>query len=160
MTEEKIFEGLFVALPDDLMGSPCYPACPPAAIKVLLAIVRFWVMNGMRDNGNLIITYKMLRQATGISSKNAISLALKQLVALGMLIVNNGKWSTVKGQRQPNRYGLPWVRTQTGNGGPAVKGYLEIRTREEAKRLLEGLKETRKDPAARKLRVIVEFEGI
>jgi hypothetical protein len=157
---EKLFDGLFVALPDDLMASPCYPACPANAIKILLVIVRYWVKGGMKDNGDLIVTFKMLRTATGISSKNAIALGLRQLEALGMLIMNNGKWSPIKGQRQPNRYGLPWVPSQTGNGGPASKRYLEIRSREEANQRLEGLKEQRKDPTARKLRVVVEFEEV
>jgi hypothetical protein len=68
------------------------------------------------------------------------------------------------GKRWPNRYGLPWIRIEGRpggrNGGPPPKGYLEIKSPEEAKRRLEGLKEKRKDPQARKVRVIVEFEDV
>jgi hypothetical protein len=53
------------------------------------------------DNGNLIITYKMMRLAAGISSKNAIALGLRQLEALGMLAVNRGNWSMQESQPMP-----------------------------------------------------------
>lgn len=153
--KNKLIEGRFVGLPEDWISTPGFQECPPNALKILLAIVAFWVKGGFKDNGNLVVTYKMLRLATGIGSKVTISLGLQQLAALGILTMNRGKWSPMEQQRQPNRYGLPWISGP--NGGPPIKGYLEIKSREEAQRLLEGLTEKRK---ARKMRVIVEFEDI
>jgi hypothetical protein len=150
----------FDGLPHDWILTPGFLECPGLALKVLVAIVHYWVAGGFKNNGNLVITYKMLRLSTGIGSKETIALCLAQLEALGILIVNHGKWSTAIGARQPNRYGLPWVPIDNGaghNGGPPLKTYLEITTREEAKQRLAGLKEKRKP---RKIRVTVEFDDL
>jgi hypothetical protein len=152
------FEGRFAGLPEDWIPTPGFQECPANALKILVVIVHYWVAGGFKDNGNLIITYKMLRAATGIGSKATIALGLQQLEALGILLVNHGKWSTAIGLRQPNRYGLAWVPIDGGpghNGGPTIKRYLEITSKEEARRRLAGLTEKRKP---RKVRVTVEFE--
>jgi hypothetical protein len=145
-------EGRFLPLPDDLIGSYAFPECPPAAVKILLAIGKDWLDRGCKDNGQLAVTYKMITLKTGINDKRIISLSLKQLAALGLLVMNNGNFNG----RTPNRYRLPWLPGH--NGGPPTKEYLEIKSREEAKRRLEGLKKKRKP--SRKIRVTVEFEDL
>jgi hypothetical protein len=161
---EKADNERFVGLPSDWIPNPGFQECPANALKVLVAIVHCWVDGGFKHNGNLIITYQMLRIATGISSKNAIALALRQLEALGILAVDRGKWTAMTKDRQPNRYRLPWLpcdgRPGGTNGGPPTREYLEIKTRAEAKQRIKGLKEKRKDPRGRKLRLTLEFDGI
>jgi hypothetical protein len=154
----KFIDGGFLPIPDDWIETPGFQECPPGALKILVAIIHYWVEGGMKDNGNLVGTYKMLGIATGIRSKTTLALGLRQLEALGILAMNRGKWSNIDNHRQPNRYRLPWLAGH--NGGPPTKEYLEITSREHARLVLEGLKEKRKDPKARKMRVIVEFEGI
>jgi hypothetical protein len=147
-------EGRYLPLLDDLIGSDAFRVAPPGAMKILIAIGHEWVKRGCRDNGDLIVTYKMLRMATGIKDKHALSLGLKQLEALGLLITNHGK--SMGKERQPNKYRLPWLPGH--NGGPPGKEYLEVQSEEHGKRLLEGLKKKRKNYEARKVRVIVEFD--
>jgi hypothetical protein len=89
--KEKIFEGRHVGLPEDWIPTPGFQACPPNALKILIAIVHHWVKGSFKDNGNLVVTYQMLRAATGISSKNAIALGLRQLKALEILMVDGGE---------------------------------------------------------------------
>jgi hypothetical protein len=59
----------FPSIPDDLIASHAFAECPGAAIKILLAIGRDWMECGCKDNGQLVVTYKMLILATGINNK-------------------------------------------------------------------------------------------
>jgi hypothetical protein len=149
-------EGRYLPMPEDLLCSDAFKVAPPGAMKILLAIGNNWVERGCRDNGNLVVTYKTIRLATGIKDKHAIALGLKQLEALGLLITNHGK--SMGAEREPNRYRLPWLPGH--NGGPPGKEYLDIQSEDHGKRLLEGLKKKRRNYKERKLRVIVEFEGV
>jgi hypothetical protein len=133
-------DGLFLPLPNDLLGSAAFIVAPPAAMKILLAIGSEWLQRGCRDNGELVVTYKTLRIATGINDKHALSLGLKQLEALGLLRNKHGK-SMAGSQKNPNKYGLPWLPGH--NGGPPTKEYLEVESEEHGKRLLEGMKRKR-----------------
>src|SRR5262245_31917997 len=112
-------EGRFLPLLEDLIESDAFKAAPPGAMKILLAIGHEWVGRGGKDNGQLVITYKMIRLATGISRKDTISLSLKQLTALGLLAMQTGDFDG----RKPNRYRLTWLPGH--NGGPPTKEYLE-----------------------------------
>jgi hypothetical protein len=144
-------DGRFLPLPDDFLTSPAFAECPSDALKVLLAIGQDWVRRGFKDNGDLIVSYKMLTFATGINSKRILGTSLKQLVALGLLRMKNGNF----GNRTPNRYGLTWLPNH--NGSPPMKEYLQITSREEAKRRIEGLKGKR---GTKKFRVIIEIEDL
>jgi hypothetical protein len=155
-------DGIFDGVPHDWPAAG-FAECPPSALKILLAIIHHWVAGGFKNNGNLVVTYKMLRLATGIKSKTTLSLGLEQLEALGMLTTNRGKWSITGTARQPNRYGLTWKpidgRLGGSNGGPATKEYLEITTRKEAQERLKAVKERRKNPKEQEVMGVVEFKA-
>src|SRR5262245_30375251 len=96
-------EGRFLPIPEDLIDSDAFKSAPPNAMKILLAIGHEWVRRGCKDNGALTVSYRMLRMATGINCKRQIALGLRQLEALGLLIIDHGK-SMAGAERYPNRY--------------------------------------------------------
>jgi hypothetical protein len=155
---DRVFDGL----PHDWIPTPGFQECPPSAVKVLVAIIHIWVAGGFRNNGNLPITFKMLQNHTAIKSRTTLSLCIDQLEALGLITVDRGKWKA-GGVRESSRYGVTWAETEGNsggrNGGPATKAYLEITTREEARRLLEAVKDKHKNPKTTEVDGVVEFKA-
>jgi hypothetical protein len=72
---KKLIDELFVLIPENIISSHVFVECPPAALKILLAVANHWLRGGLKDNGNLMVTSAADRYRH------------QQLEALGMLIV-------------------------------------------------------------------------
>lgn len=140
-------EGHFIWLPIELTESPAWKVLPGPAAKVLLLITQRWVQNNFKGNGSINLTYRAVMREAGISSKRGVSLAFRQLCAIGAIVMANGEFNS----RKANGFRMTWLPGH--NGGPATKEYLEIQSIEEAKRRLDAV-----TPRKRKVRVIVEFD--
>jgi hypothetical protein len=128
----------------EVLESPAFRHLSPLAKQVLHAIELEHLRHGGKENGNLIVPYNTIRAYCRGASKRKIAQALRELEAFGFVTVQRGKVSGSK--REPNRYLLTHLPGH--NGGPPSDDWSEIKTDDEAERVL-GQLEQKKSRTAR-----------
>lgn len=134
----------FIPIRRSMLESPGYQLLSTMARRVLIAIEAELLKHGGKDNGQLIVPYKTLKLFCHTSKKSAISQALRELVALGFLIIARGNGGIGK-DRAPNLYRLTYMPGH--NGGPAGDEWKEIQSAEEALNRMAAAKKPRPQTA-------------
>jgi hypothetical protein len=129
--------GQYTKLPAELTASPVLRNLPQRAYCIILAIITELNRNRGKNNGRLVVPYSQLEFWLGTSDPTAISLAIKQARAFGLIVVVEG-CVRKDGTRQPTLYGLSWLEWY--DGAPAPHNWLPITTDTQAKEILAALK--------------------
>jgi hypothetical protein len=119
----------------EVLESPAFRYLSPLAKQVLHAIELEHLRHGGKENGNLIVPYNTIRTYCRGASKRKIAQALRELEALGFVVVHRGQVNGSK--RAPSRYLLTHLPGH--NGGPPRDDWSEIKTDDQAERRLAQL---------------------
>jgi hypothetical protein len=106
MRKQKI-EDAFIAMRYKMLNSPAFSALSPCARLVLLRLQVEYTRSGGRENGDLICTYRQLRDWC-CTSTQPIQDAIAELQALGFTKVKKGRSGT-KGYGRSSQYGLTYL---------------------------------------------------
>jgi hypothetical protein len=90
----------YVKLPAELIRSAALRNLPQRAFCVVLAILDEHNRHAGKENGNLAVSYKMLKEWLRTSNKTAIALAIKQARALKLIRAVRG-WGNKDGKGVP-----------------------------------------------------------
>jgi hypothetical protein len=137
-----------------MLESPAWRMLPYLARQLLSRIELEFMRHAGKDNGKLVATYDDLAKYALCQNPRAIAQAVRQAEALGFIIVTRGRGGR-GATRQPNQFRLTYLQGQ--NGGPATDEWTEIRSEEDARGRLAGVKKRR--PQTRWFRTanIVDF---
>jgi hypothetical protein len=144
MTQQWLKKKQWVAYRREMLESPAFRYMPPLARRVLHALEIEHMRHGGKENGNLVSTYDTIRKYCDGASKRLVAQALRQLEALGFLAIKRGKVSGNK--REPSLYLLTYLPGH--NSGPPSDDWSEIKTYDEAARVLGSLRQ-KKPPSPR-----------
>jgi hypothetical protein len=143
----------FIMIRRIMLESPAWRVLSITARRALNAIEREHLRHAGKDNGKLIVTYKTLAEYCLAGDQHLISQALRELEALGFIVVKRGKGGNA-GRYEPNEFGLTYLPWH--NGAPTDE-WSQITTIEEAKQRVEDAKRKRGQTEWFKTATVVGF---
>jgi hypothetical protein len=123
-----------------MLESPAWRMLPLYARQVLDAIELEFLRHAGKENGQLIVTYPDFAKYCTVQDRTALAQAVRQVEALGFLIVVRGAAGTGN-TRSPNLYRLTYLPGQ--NGGLPGNEWREIKSVEDALNRLAAVKKRR-----------------
>jgi hypothetical protein len=138
--------GQFSGRPIEMLESPAFRALSLSAHRVLARIEIEHAHHGGKDNGLLPVTYDHFEEY-GLD-RHAIGRAIRELVALGFLTVQEGCAGNAS-HRIPNKYGLTY-RGSEGSLSAGTDEWRKIETVEKADQLAASARQTPPDNSRRR----------
>lgn len=132
----------FVKYRRTMLESPAYRRLSPLAKTVLHALELEHLRRGGHSNGDLALGYAAMRRYCRGAGRNRIAQALRELEALGFVVIERG--GLAGNRMSPNRYRITHLPDR--DGGAATDEWSAIDTDEEAARRLEAIAPAKQRP--------------
>jgi len=136
----------WISYPLSMLESPALRTLSLSAVRVMHRLEVEHMHHGGAENGNLIVTHNQFIE-WGIA-QNAIAPAIRELVALGLVVITEKGCGGNENHRRANRFRLTYVNMKSRE--QPTHEWRKIETIEDAERLAAGAR-SEKDRRARDL---------
>lgn len=116
----------------EMLASPAFRALSPKAVSILMRAALEHVAHAGTENGALVLTYEDARRDCGISNRNAISQAFRELDTVGFLKAEVKGGRSFGDIRRPSRFRLTWLPSQRPELAPPTNEWKAFDSRESA----------------------------
>lgn len=128
-------DGQFNARTIAMMESPAYRALSLSAHRVLDRVCIELAHHGGNDNGALPVTYEQFQQY-GVH-RHAIAPAIRELVALGFLVVTQRGRPSAGENRWPNLFRITWVNCRSTSKAEQTNEWRKVPDTQTAERIAD-----------------------